>query len=126
MEFDARIPIYLQIIEKVKKDIIMGRLERGDKMPSVRVLAGELKVNVNTVQRVYQELEREEVIFTQRGIGSFVTEEERIIQKIKKETAYRLLGDFVRGMRELGYDAGNTLAVLKEYMEGEQNGSIKG
>jgi GntR family transcriptional regulator len=126
VEFDARIPIYLQIMEKIKKDIVTGQLKRGDKMPSVRVLAGELQVNVNTVQRVYQELEREEVIITQRGIGSFVTEDEKIILKIKRETAYQLLENFVRGMRELGYDFETTLASLKEYMEGEANGNIKG
>lgn len=124
MDFDTRIPIYLQITEKIKKDVISGRLKRGDKMPSVRVLASELKVNVNTVQRVYQELEREEVIFTQRGVGSFVTEDEKIIQRIKQEMAYEVLGHFVQSMRELGYDSKKTLAALQEYMEGEQHGTV--
>ena len=126
MDFDTRIPIYLQIMERIKKDIILGRLKRGDKMPSVRVLAGELQVNVNTVQRVYQELEREEVIFTQRGIGSFVTEDENVVKRIKQEMAYEVLGRFVQGMRELGFDGEKTLAALKEYMEGEAHGTIKG
>lgn len=123
MEFDARIPIYLQIMEKIKKDIISGRLKPGDKMPSVRILAGDLKVNVNTAQRVYQELEREEVIFTQRGIGSFVTEDEESIQRIKQEMAYEILARFMQSMRELGYDWDKTINALKEYMEGELNGS---
>lgn len=121
MDFDARIPIYLQIMEKVKKDIISGRLKPGEKMPSVRILAGDLKVNVNTIQRVYQELEREEVIFTQRGIGSFATEDEKIIQRIKQEMAYEILARFVQSMRELGYDWDKTINALKEYMEGELN-----
>lgn len=126
MDFDARIPIYLQIMEKIKKDIIAERLKLGDKMPSVRALAVQLKVNVNTVQRVYQELEREEVILTKRGIGSFVTEDGNMIQRIKQEMAYEVLRNFIMGMRELGYDYEKTLVALKEYMEGDLYGIIKG
>jgi GntR family transcriptional regulator len=117
VDFDTKIPIYLQIMDRIKKDIISGRLQRGDKMPSVRALASELQVNVNTIQRVYQELEREEVVFTQRGIGSFITEDEEIVQRIKQEMAYEILESFVQGMRELGYDSETTLVALKEYME---------
>lgn len=124
MEFDARVPIYLQIMEKLKKDIISGRLKPKEKMSSVRILANELRVNVNTIQRVYKELERDEVLFTQRGIGSFITGDEGIIAKIKQEMAYKVLGDFAQNMRELGYDNEKTLDVLKKYMEGEQDGTI--
>ncbi len=126
MDFDARIPIYMQIMEKIKKEIVSGLLQRGDKMPSVRALAGELHVNVNTVQRVYHELEREEVIFTQRGIGSFVTENEKIIQRIKQGMAYEVLENFVQGMGELGYDSEKIIAALKQYMRGELDGTVKG
>lgn len=117
MDFDTKIPIYLQIMDRIKKDIISGRLQRGDKMPSVRALASELQVNVNTIQRVYQELEREEVVFTLRGIGSFITEDEEIVQRIKQEMAYEILESFVQGMRELGYDSETTLVALKKHME---------
>ena len=126
MEFDNSRPIYLQIVEKIKKDIISGKLERGDKMPSVRVMASELKVNVNTVQRVYQQLEQEEVIFTQRGIGSFVTRDEQVVKRIKQEMCYELLENFVQGMKELGFDSSQILKLLTKYMEGEPGGSIKG
>jgi GntR family transcriptional regulator len=126
VDFDARIPIYIQIMDKIKKDIILATLKRGDKMPSVRALASELQVNVNTVQRVYQELEREEVIFTQRGIGSFVTEDEKTIQRIKQEMAYEVLANFIQNMQELGYDYEKTVAALREFMEGELDGTVKG
>jgi len=126
VEFDNSRPIYLQIVEKIKKDIISGKLERGDKMPSVRVMASELKVNVNTVQRVYQQLEQEEVIFTQRGIGSFVTRDEQVVKRIKQEMSYELLENFVQGMKELGFDSSQILKLLTKYMEGEPGGSIKG
>lgn len=95
-------------------------------MPSVRAFAKELQVNVNTVQRVYQELEREKILYSQRGIGSFVTSNEAIVEQIKEEMARELLGNFVRGMRELGFSKERTLTALQAYMEGEQDGSVKG
>lgn len=124
MDFDARVPIYLQIMEKIKKDIISGNLKRGEKMPSVRNMASELKVNVNTMQRVYQELEREEVIVTQRGTGSFVTEREEVVSAIRHQMADDLLRGFVKGMRELGLDNKSILASLRQYMEVRDNGAF--
>ena len=126
MEFDARIPIYLQIMERIKKDIASGTLARGEKMPSVRNMAAELKVNVNTMQRVYQELEREEVINTKRGTGSFVTDNEAIVLNLRNEMALDLLSSFVKGMRELGFDDRTITRILKEYMEEGENGTAEG
>ena len=123
MDFDARVPIYLQIMEKIKKDIISGNLKSGEKMPSVRNMASELKVNANTMQRVYQELEREEVIVTQRGTGSFVTEREKVISEIRHQVADDLLSSFVKGMHELGLDNESIMAKLGEYMEVGDNGT---
>jgi len=125
MDFDTRIPIYLQIIEKIKKDIVLGKIKKGEKLPSVRIMAGELKVNVNTVQRVYQELERKGITFPQRGKGSFVTEDEEIIQKIKLEMANELLNNFVEGMRELGYSNKIIFECLNDYIEEDKDGHIE-
>lgn len=120
MEFDARVPIYLQIIDKVKKDIILGRLKAGEKLPSVRLMALDLKVNVNTVQRVYQELEREGVIITQRGIGSFITENEEVIKKIRQQMADELLNNFLEGMKGLGMSFPDIIKCLKDYIAEEE------
>lgn len=125
VDFDTRIPIYIQIMDRIKKDIVLGRLKGGNKMPSVRVLADEMGVNVNTAQRVYQELEREGVLYTQRGIGTFVTEDIMVTEKLKQEMAYEIMKNFVDGMRELGYDTEKTLKALREYMEGKPNGTVK-
>ena len=85
MEFSDNLPIYLQIMNFIKTKIVSGEINGGDKLPSVREFSKELKVNPNTIQRVYQELEREELVFTQRGMGTFVTDNIQIIQKSKKE-----------------------------------------
>ncbi len=66
------VPIYLQIIEQVKRSIALGVLQSGEQLPTVKQLAIDLTVNPNTVARAYRELEREQVIETAAGRGSFV------------------------------------------------------
>lgn len=85
IEFDNNLPIYLQIMTYLKKEIIIGKLQPGDKIPSVRELASELQINPNTVQRTFQELEREGIVETRRGLGRYVTSEESKIMEIKKK-----------------------------------------
>lgn len=70
---DAR-PMYIQIMESIKYLIIRGEWSTGQKLPSIRELAVLLKISVITVNRAYQELEREGVIITRKGKGSFVAE----------------------------------------------------
>jgi len=116
MEFNNNIPIYLQIIESIKQDIVVGKLKAGQKMPSVRELAGTLKVNPNTIQRVYLELEREKITFTKRGMGTYVTEEEKIIKSLKEEISKKIILDFVEGMNKLGFSNKEMINTLKEYL----------
>ena len=66
-------PIYAQLERGLRAAIATGRLRPGDQLPTVRQLAVELKVNANTVARVYGELERAGVLETRRGVGSFVS-----------------------------------------------------
>ena len=68
---DAR-PIYSQIVEGIRHQILSGILQQGDKMPSVRELAAELTINPNTIQRAYRELEMQGWITSVPGKGSFV------------------------------------------------------
>jgi GntR family transcriptional regulator len=67
-----RTPIYAQLERGLRAAIVTGRLRAGDQLPTVRQLAVELRVNANTVARVYLELERAGVLETRRGVGSFV------------------------------------------------------
>ena len=69
IEFDNNLPIYLQIMNYLKKEIVVGNLTAGDKIPAVRELALELQINPKTVQRAFQELERELIVETKRGLG---------------------------------------------------------
>ena len=114
IEFDNNLPIYLQIMNYLKKEIIMGRLKAGDKIPSVRELASELQINPNTVQRTFQELERELIVETRRGLGRYVTSEESKIMEIKKEMASELLDRFIQGMQELGFTSNDIITIVSD------------
>lgn len=114
IEFDNNLPIYLQIMNYLKKEIIVGNLKAGDKIPSVRELASELQINPNTVQRTFQELERELIVETRRGLGRYVTSEESRIMEIKKEMAGELLNRFIQGMQELGFASNDIVAIVAE------------
>jgi GntR family transcriptional regulator len=116
IEFNNNIPIYLQIINNIKQDIVVGKLKTGQKMPSVRELAGTLKVNPNTIQRVYQELDREKITFTKRGMGTYVTEEEKTISSLMQEISKKIILDFIEGMNNLGFSNKELINTLKEYL----------
>jgi len=70
---DAR-PIYVQIMDEVRRGLVLGTLKPEDALPSVRQLAADLRVNPNTVAQAYRELEREGVVYVRRGQGTFITD----------------------------------------------------
>ena len=72
IDYKSRRPIYEQIIENIKHLIVTGVWQRDDQLPSVRQLAQELTINPNTIQKAYAELERQGVIYSRKGRGSFV------------------------------------------------------
>lgn len=73
---EQRRPIYVQIMDEVRRGRVLGTLRAGDALPSVRQLAAELGVNPNTVQQAYRELEREGLVRVRRGQGTFVSDVE--------------------------------------------------
>jgi len=114
MKFDNNLPIYLQIVNYFKGKLASGELKVGEKMPSVRELATEIKVNPNTIQRSYQELEREELVYTQRGMGTYVTEDLKLINKLKKTLADDILNKFVKDMQSIGLDTQDIIEMLED------------
>ena len=103
MEFDKNTPIYIQIMDEIKRRVIAGVLHPGDKVPSVRELAEELKVNPNTIVRAFQELERAGITETRRGMGTFIAEGEGMSAgELKKQMGQAEAGSFVARMREAG------------------------
>lgn len=100
--FNNSVPIYLQIVSEIKKQIISGKLVPGERIPSVRELALTYKVNPNTMQKALIELEENGLIKTERTNGKFVTEDEKIINKIKNDYADNLTQNYLSEMVSLG------------------------
>jgi GntR family transcriptional regulator len=100
------VPIYLQVIEQVKRAIALGTLAPGEQLPTVKSLALGLTVNPNTIARAYRDLERERVIETSPGRGSFVPsgEAQRDSQRAATDVAEKALAEAVRTARSFGLD----------------------
>ena len=112
--FRNDLPIYSQLVDRIKLAIVSGALPPGERLASVRDLATEAGVNPNTMQRALQELEREGLVFSQRTAGRFVTEDITVIDEIKKTLAKGQIESFLKAMKELGYDRQGIIDLLKE------------
>ena len=121
-DFDERYPIYQQIVNRFTRSLVRQELKPGERVPSIRDVAMALGVNTNTVQRAYQEMERRELIFSQRGTGYFVSQDEKMIERIELEVVRDSVVKFLEEMRELGLDDARILAELKNQMETEEKG----
>lgn len=117
MKFNPTIPIYLQIMNSIKGDIVTGSLARGERIDSVRTLSEKFGVNLNTMQRACSELEREQVITTQRGVGSFVTDNEEVISKLKMEMSSEMVMEFLLGMYRLGFSKTEIVETIRKAIE---------
>ena len=112
--FDNERPIYLQIVELIKLDIISGKLKKGDKLLSVREYAVLYKVNPNTMQKALFELERDKLIYTERTNGKYVTEDEDIISKYKTKYIDEKINMFVNEMNHIGLNVSDIIEELKK------------
>ena len=121
LDFADGAPIYRQIIKQIEYAILSGRLKSGDKLPTIRSLAVELKANPNTIAKAYGELEIRGILATQVGSGTYISdkkpepEDEGPDRKIRE-----MLGRFIRDMRGLGVEKRELPALISAYndMEG--------
>lgn len=113
MEFEASIPIYLQVVDEIKRLMLTGELHPGDKLWSARDMAIRYKINPNTAARVYNELEQEGLCFTKRGLGTYLIEDETVVTRLREEKAEKLAEVYVNGFLNLGYNEDE----MQRYME---------
>ena len=111
---DSSRPIYAQIIEKVSLDIVSGKYQPGDKLPSVRDLAAQAGVNPNTMQKALSELERENLVQSARTSGRFITEDKAMIEKMREELASTQIKEFLNKMSQMGFDYEKTITLLEK------------
>ena len=117
LELNSKEPIYIQIKMFMKMRIVSGELKEGERLLSVRDYASELKVNPNTILRVYAELENEGLISTQRGIGKFVTEDAESIKGLRKQASTELLKEFISKSKILGFSKEEIVKQIIEMYE---------
>ena len=118
--FDNERPIYIQLVELIRVEIVSGKFKKGERIPSVRELALMMKVNPNTMQKALNELENQKLIYTERTNGKFVTEDEELIENIKKELAKEKVNNYLDSMNSIGISFEESLKYLQEL--GGKNG----
>ena len=112
--FDNERPIYIQLVEKIRLEIVSGKLKSGERLPSVRELALIARVNPNTMQKALAELETEGLVYTERTNGKFVTENKELIEKIKSKLAEEKVNNYLNDMQNIGIDYEEALKYLQE------------
>jgi len=116
-KFDGNQPIYLQIVQKIIRQIVSGELKPGDKLRSVREMAVEYGVNPNTVQRVNGELERMGIIEARRGQGMFVTENLALLKQLREQLIDGQISRFIEEMREAGFEDAEIIDGVRRHLE---------
>lgn len=107
-------PIYEQITRQIKEQILQGELKAGDALPSMRMLAKELRISLITTKRAYEELERDGFIETVPGKGCFVSEKNT---EFLREEQLRQVEGFLQQAAEAARRCGLTLDELQEMLE---------
>ncbi|WP_085993523.1 GntR family transcriptional regulator [Oceanobacillus senegalensis] len=118
--FNKRDPVYVQVVRLFKEQIATGNLEPGQEIPSRRELANRLKINPNTAQRAYKEMEEAALIFTEGNSPSKITRDEKILHSVREELISEAVDTFVTAIRPMNIPIGEVVGLIKEkYNEGE-------
>lgn len=112
--FDNERPIYVQLVEVIRIQIVSGKYAKGERLPSVRELSMIMKVNPNTMQKALAELEDEKLIYTERTNGKYVTEDDKLIEKIKRQLAQQKVNDYLKSMESIGINYETAIKYLQE------------
>lgn len=114
VDVKSREPIYEQLVSNIKSLTFQGLLEPDEQLPSVRVLARELAINPNTIQKAYAELEREGIIYSLPGRGNFVSSDTEHIGKMKREKLLCQIKTDMKKAKDSGLSRADLLLCLNE------------
>ena len=119
LDFGSTRPIYLQIIDEVKRAVARGDLQPGDRLPSQRELAELARVNPNTVQRAFREMEVTGLVETVRGQGTFLRNDPGLVQEVRLEMAQMAVVQFVAEMQRLGLGLAEAIGLVRCMWDGK-------
>lgn len=111
-EFSSNVPIYIQIMDEIKRKIVSGLWDTGFRLQPVRELAVEFSVNPNTMQRALSELEREGLLYTERTSGRYVTQDRDRILQAREDMAREYTENYFNLMQKLGYKKKKIIEVV--------------
>lgn len=113
-KFDSRAPLYLQVIHYFKVKIASGELEQGEEMPSRRELARKFKINPNTVQRAYKEMEEQGLIYTDGNMPSKVTDDENLLHVVRDELLMEAVNELVKSVKPIRVPLNELISLIKD------------
>lgn len=111
------IPIYLQIIQFVKREIVAGNVQNQEEMPSRRVLSALLGVNPNTIQKAYRMLEEEQIIESHTGAKSYVVINQEKVMQIRSQLLESDSIAVIKAMKQMGISREEALALIDRYWD---------
>lgn len=121
MKFNNRDPVYVQVIRHFKEQIAKGFYAPGQEIPSRRELANQLKINPNTVQRAYKEMEEQQLIYTEGNLPSCITKDEEVLKSVRHELIHEAVHVFVSSIQSINAPLPEVIALVQQkYEEGEQ------
>jgi len=114
-------PIYRQIIQQIEYAILSGRIQPGDRLPTIRSLAVELKTNPNTIAKAYNELEIRGILATQVGSGTYISDKKPVIEDDSlKRKIKEVAGRFIQEMRDLGVEKKELPGLIESIIKEEK------
>jgi GntR family transcriptional regulator len=119
IDFRSGIPIYLQVVERIKERLASGQLKPGDQLPTVRSLALDLRVNFNTIARAYRIMDEAGIISTQQGRGTYILETPppEILGSMREQALEDLTHRFIADAERLGAQPDVLARILNEQLE---------
>lgn len=111
--YNNRDPVYLQIIRYFKEQIAIGELQPGEEIPSRRELANRMKVNPNTAQRAYKEMEQQGLIYTESNHLSKITTDINTLGKVREELIIEAVDTFVASVRSINVPVEELLEIVR-------------
>lgn len=124
VKFNNRDPVYVQVIRHFKEQIAKGYFEPGQEIPSRRELANQLKINPNTAQRAYKEMEEQGLIFTEGNMPSCITKDELVLKSVREELMMEAVDLFLGSIKSINVPLAEVLDLVQKKYDAD-NGEVE-